>query len=204
MGGIPEWTARSNNMAQPSRVELLSPELRERLHALLQDPAITLAQVADTINDEAGGGAPVVSKSGVHRYAQRMRRWAEQNRQARLVVQELSQQLGAEGAQRFSEAMIFSLRTMVFDVIGAVRALRDDMDEDAEPAAVAAVTGLVTQLTLALQRIESAESRSARRRRELREEMAREAAEVAGQEAQRAGLSDATVEAIKQRVLGVA
>ena len=203
MGGIPEWTARWNSMAQPSRVELLSPELRERLHALLQDPAITLAQVADTINDEAGG-APVVSKSGVHRYAQRMRRWAEQNRQARLVVQELSQQLGAEGAQRFSEAMIFSLRTMVFDVIGAVRALRDDMDEDAEPAAVAAVTGLVTQLTLALQRIESAESRSARRRRELREEMAREAAEVAGQEAQRAGLSDATVEAIKQRVLGVA
>lgn len=189
-------------MSQPSRVELLSPELRERLHALLQDPAITLAQVASTINDEAG--VPVVSKSGVHRYAQRMRRWAEQNRQARLVVQELSQQLGAEGAQRFSEAMIFSLRTMVFDVIGAVRALRDDMDEDAEPAAVAAVTGLVTQLTLALQRIESAESRSAKRRSELRAEMARDAAEAAAAEGRREGLSAETVQAIRTRILGAA
>lgn len=189
-------------MALRSRVELLSPELRRRLHDLLQDPALTLAQVTEAINEQAG--STVVSKTGVHRYQQRMRRWAEQNRQARLVVEELSQQLGAEGTQRFSEAMIFSLRTMVFDVIGAVRALRDDMDEDAEPAAVAAVTGLVTQLTLALQRLESAESRSARRRSELREEMARDAAEAAGQEAQRAGLSDATVETIKQRVLGVA
>ena len=110
-------------MPQPSRVALLSPELRQRLHALLQDPAITLTQVAELINEQAG--KTVVSKSGVHRYQQRMRRWAEQNRQARLVVEELSQQMGAEGAQRFSEAMLFQVRTMVFDLAGAVRELQD-------------------------------------------------------------------------------
>lgn len=189
-------------MPQPSRVALLSPELRQRLHALLQDPAITLTQVASLINEQAG--ETVVSKSGVHRYQQRMRRWAEQNRQARLVVEELSQQMGAEGAQRFSEAMLFQVRTMVFDLAGAVRELQDSADGDAEPAAVVALATLVTRLTLALQRIESAESRSARRRADLRAEMARDAAEAAAAEGRREGLSAATVQAIRTRILGAA
>lgn len=189
-------------MPQPSRVALLSPELRQRLHALLQDPAITLTQVAELINEQAGKA--VVSKSGVGRYHQRMRRWAEQNRQARLVVEELSQQLGAEGAQRFSEAMLLQVRSMVFDLAGAVRRLQDDADEDAEPATVAEIAALLGQVTLALQRIESAESRSARRRRDLREEMARDAAEAAAAEGRREGLSAETVQAIRTRILGAA
>lgn len=185
-----------------SRVDLLSPELRQRLHALLQDPALTLGQVAAAVN--AAAGEQVVSKSGVGRYHQRMRRWAEQNRQARLVVEELSQQMGAEGAQRFSEAMLFQVRTMVFDLAGTLRRLQDEADEDAEPATVAEFATLLSRVTLALQRIESAESRSARRRRDLREEMARDAAEAAAAEGRRAGLSAETVQTIRTRILGAA
>jgi DNA-binding transcriptional regulator WhiA len=67
-------------MGQKSSVEKLPKNLREKLLEMLNDPACTQAWIAEAINDEAGEA--VLSKSGVNRCAQRMKKFAEKNRQA--------------------------------------------------------------------------------------------------------------------------
>jgi hypothetical protein len=71
-------------VGQKSSVEKLPKNLREKLLEMLNDPACTQAWIAEAINDEAGEA--VLSKSGVNRYAQRMKKFAEKNRQAREVA----------------------------------------------------------------------------------------------------------------------
>ena len=48
-------------MGQKSCVDRLSPELREKLLELLNNPAVTQAEIVDAINAEAG--EPLISKS---------------------------------------------------------------------------------------------------------------------------------------------
>jgi DNA-binding transcriptional regulator WhiA len=68
-------------MGQKSSIEKLPKNLREKLLEMLNDPACTQAWIAEAINDEAAEA--VLSKSGVNRYALRMKKFAEKNRQAR-------------------------------------------------------------------------------------------------------------------------
>ena len=72
-------------MPTRSAIERLPDELRKRLIELLQNPAVTQQAVADIINAEAGGS--VVSRSSVNRYAIKMERFADKNRQARQVAE---------------------------------------------------------------------------------------------------------------------
>jgi DNA-binding transcriptional regulator WhiA len=67
-------------VGQKSSVEKLPKNLREKLLEMLNDPACTQAWIVEAINGEAGEA--VLSKSGVNRYALRMKKFAEKNRQA--------------------------------------------------------------------------------------------------------------------------
>jgi hypothetical protein len=71
-------------VGQKSSIDKLPKNLREKLLEMLADPACTQAWIVEAINDEAGEA--VLSKSGVNRYALRMKKFAEKNRQAREVA----------------------------------------------------------------------------------------------------------------------
>ena len=58
-------------MGQKSCVDRLSPELREKLLELLNNPAVTQAQIVDAINAEAG--EPLISKSSLKRTGRRVK-----------------------------------------------------------------------------------------------------------------------------------
>jgi hypothetical protein len=66
-------------MGQKSAVDRLPEVLRKKLLEMLQDPAVTQAEIVDAINAEAG--ETLLSRSSMNRYAQRMKRFAEKNRQ---------------------------------------------------------------------------------------------------------------------------
>ena len=72
-------------MGQKSAVDKLPEPLRKRLIELLNRPDVTQLEIVDAINAEAG--EPLISKSSLNRYAQRMKKFAEKNRQAREVAE---------------------------------------------------------------------------------------------------------------------
>lgn len=185
-----------------SSIERLSPELRRRLHALLDDPAVTQEQVAAAVNEAAG--ETVVSKSAVNRYAVQMKRFAEHNRQAREMAVAYLQHVGPAGQQEMSEVLIQQLRTLTWDLLMRFRALQEGMGEAPEAEVIDQITDLVARVGRTIRDTEAAADRSAERRRRLRQETAKQAAAAAGQEAKRQGLSQATIDTIRQRILGVA
>jgi hypothetical protein len=71
-------------MGQKSAVDRLPENLRTRLREMLQDPAVTQAEIVDAINAESGES--LLSRSSMNRYAQRMKRFAEKNRQAKEIA----------------------------------------------------------------------------------------------------------------------
>lgn len=187
-------------MPRASRIDLLAPDLRERLQTLLATPGITHQQVADAINEQAG--QVVVSKSGVNRYAVGMRRFAERNRQARELVTAYLAHVGPEGQEEMSQVMVHQLRTIIYDLMLEIQTLQEGEAED--PERIRRIAELVSRVSRSLRETEAAADRSAERRRQVRAEVAAAAAAEATAAAKEAGLSRETVDAIKERILGVA
>ena len=191
-------------MARASSIDLLAPELRQRLHELLDQPGVTQQQIADALNAEAG--ETVTSKSAVNRYAVRMRKFAEANREAQQAVKAYLAHCGAEGQQEMSEVLVHQLRLIAFDAVALMRNLHQAESDDASDQADTAerMGRLLAQAARSLRDIEMAADRSIERRRKLKAEIAEEAAEAGAAEARAAGISDATIDAIRKRILGVA
>ncbi len=192
-------------MARASSIDRLAPELRQRLHELLDRPGVTQQQIADALNAEAG--ETVTSKSAVNRYAVHMRKFAERNRAATQAVKAYLAHCGAEGQQELSEVLVHQLRTIAFDAVAMMQNLHDQAENDdpSDQAETAERMGkLLAQAARSLRDIEMAADRSIERRRKLKAEIAQEAAEAGVAEARAAGISDATIDAIRKRILGVA
>lgn len=187
-------------MPRQSTIDLLTPELRARLQALLATPGVTQQQIADTINQEAGG--VVVSKSAVNRYHVAMRKFATKNRQAREVVEAYLAHAGAEGQQQLSEVLVHQLRTITFDLMIEIQEVQESEPDD--PERIHRIAELLGRVARSVRETEQAADRSAERRRRLRQEVAEAAAAEASAAAQEAGLSAGTVAAIRERILGVA
>ena len=183
-------------MPRPSSIDALSPELRGRLIELLGTPGVTQEQIAQELRD-AGAS---VSKSSVNRYKKRMDRFAERNRQAREVVSAYLAHSGAEGQQDLSESILHQLRTIAFDFLLRLQ----DVDTEEEGIDPEQFGKLLSQASRSARDIEMAADRSMERRRKLREEAIKEAAEAAVKAGKREGLSQDTVSAIREQVLGVA
>lgn len=187
-------------MGQHSRLERLPPQLKDRLHALLADPHVTQQEIADALNAEAG--EPVTSQSGVSRYAQTMRRFAAENRQATQIVQAWVKQVGAEGQQDLGEAIIHQLRHHIFDLQVRIQEYRESADVDSE--ATERIAELLHRAARTVASAELAAARSINSRRRIEERTRKQAAAAAESEAKAAGLSDEMVDALRTRILGVA
>ena len=179
-----------------SSIDRLSAELRQKLNELLSRPEATQQEVTEALNEAAG--ETVVSKSAVNRYAQRMRKLADRNRQAREVVRECLAEIGPEGQNEIGEMLIHRLRNFAFDLMGTIDEQKADSPEAIERAAK-----LTGQLSRALRDLESAATANAERRRKLQAEVEAAAADVE-RTARKGGISDETAAELRRRILGIA
>jgi hypothetical protein len=183
-------------MGQKSAVDRLPEKLRGKLLEMLHDPAITQAEIVDAINDEAG--EPLVSKSSLNRYAQRMKKFAEKNRQAKEVADAYIEKFGAEDRNRLGKVVNEQIRLAAFDLISEIDELKESGQLDPE-----VITEIIFKVSRGLKDLEQAEKLNAERSETIRKATLTEAAEIVEQSAKSDGLSAETVEKIKKQILGL-
>ena len=161
-----------------------------------QDPAITQMEIVDAINAEAG--ETLLSRSSMNRYARRMKRFAEKNRQAKEIADAYIDKYGTDNRVKLGKAVNEQLRLAVFDLIGEIEGVRDD-PEIKTPQ----IADMLYKQSRGLKELEAAEKLNAERTESIRRAALAEAAEAVEQTAVSNGLTGETVEIIKKRILGL-
>lgn len=181
-------------MPRPSNIDLLPAEIRDALHELLRNPAITGTEVAMQVNTwlEALGSDLRVSKSGVNRYGQRMDKVGAKMQQSRQIAEMWIGKLGNAPQGQVGKLLNEFLRTMAFDA-----AL--EMSEGETPPA----PKMIKDLSLAVKHLEDAASVNEKRDREIRRQANEEAAKIAEKVGTEQGLSTEAVQSIKNKILGI-
>jgi hypothetical protein len=183
-------------MGQKSAVDKLPEKLRYKLMEMLRNPAITQAEIVDAINDEAG--EPLVSKSSLNRYAQRMKKFAEKNRQAKEVADAYIDKFGAENRNKLGQVVNEQIRLAVFDLMTELDEVKQSDDFNA-----LGITEILFKVSRALKELEQAEKLNAERTNDIRKTALAEAASVVEQNAKAEGLTAETVTKIKKQILGL-
>jgi hypothetical protein len=183
-------------MGQKSAVDRLPENLRVRLLEMLQDPAITQAEIVDAINAEAG--ETLLSRSSMNRYAQRMKRFAEKNRQAKEIADAYIDKYGTDNRVKLGKVVNEQIRLAVFDLIGEIEEIREDPD-----IKTPMIADMLYKLSRGLKELEAAENLNAERTESIRKSALADAAEIVEQEAKSAGLDDAALDIIKRKILGI-
>jgi hypothetical protein len=183
-------------MGQKSAVDKLPENLRAKLIEMLQNPAVTQAEIADAINAEAG--EPVVSQSSVNRYSQRMKKFTEKNRQAREVADAYLERFGADSRNKLGKIVNEQIRLAAFDLMGEIEDIKNNEDFDAKD-----LTEILLKVAKSLRELEQAEKLNAEREERIRKATLAEAAEAVEQTAKSNGLTIDTIEKIKKQILGL-
>lgn len=175
-------------MGRKSSIRLLPDELRTELDRLLADGRHTIAEVTAHLRGLGAG----VSRSAVHRYSQDFEKVAQDIRLAREMAQAIGRELEAVPDGDSGRLAIESLQALLLRARMQL-ASGDELD-------VAALA----QLSRAAKDLQSALKSNVDVELKVRERAAREAADAAEQVAVEQGLSAGTVDAIKERILGIA
>jgi polyhydroxyalkanoate synthesis regulator phasin len=183
-------------MGQKSAVDRLPEKLRARLREMLQDPAVTQAEIVDAINTEAG--ETLLSRSSMNRYAQRMKHFAEKNRQAKEIADAYIDKYGSDNRVKLGKVVNEQIRLAVFDLIGEIEEIRED-PEIKSPQ----IADMLYKLSRGLKELEAAEKLNAERTESIRKAALAEAAEAVEQTAKSSGLTAETIEKIKKQILGL-
>ena len=183
-------------MGQKSAVDRLPENLRAKLLEMLQNPAVTQAEIVDAINAEAG--EQLLSRSSMNRYAQRMKRFAEKNRQAKEIADAYIDKYGTDNRVKLGKVVNEQIRLAVFDLIGEIEEIREDPDIKTPQ-----IADMLYKLSRGLKELEAAEKLNAERTESIRKAALAEAAEAVEQTAESSGLTAETVEIIKKRILGL-
>ena len=120
-------------MGQKSAVDKLPKKLRDKLIEMLHNPAVTQAEIVDAINAEAG--EPLISKSSMNRYAQKMKRFAEKNHHAKEIADAYTDKYGGENRQTLGKVINKQMRVAIFDLMGEFDEIREDPEMKATEAA---------------------------------------------------------------------
>ena len=183
-------------MGQKSAVDKLPKKLRDKLIAMLHNPAVTQAEIVDAINAEAG--EPLISKSSMNRYAQKMKRFADKNMQAKEIADAYIDKYGGENRQTLGKVINEQMRVAIFDLMGEFDEIREDPKVKGTDAA-----DMLYKISRGLKELEQAEKLNAERTDSIRKEALADAAEVVEKEAKSAGLDEAALEIIKRKILGI-
>ena len=163
-------------MGQKSAIDKLPEQLRTKLLEMLHNPAITQADIVDAINDEAG--EPLLSRSSMNRYAQRMRRFAEKNRQAKEIADAYIDKYGTDNRVKLGKVVNEQIRLAVFDLIGELEESREDPETTVRDSA-----DILAKLSRGLKDLETAEKLNAERTENIRKAALVEAAKAVEQSA---------------------
>ena len=184
-------------MGQKSSVDRLSKKLRERLIELLQNPAVTQLEVVELVNAEAG--KPVVSKSSVNRYKQKLDKFAQKSREAREVADAYIEKYGAGSRNKLGKVANEYIRLMVFDLITEL----EELKEAGGAIKPETVTDIIYKVSRAIKDLEQAEKLNAERSEEIRTEALAEAAALVEETGKQNGLTAQTIEKLKKDILGL-
>jgi len=182
-------------MGQKSAVDKLPKRLRTKLIKMLQDPACTQVQIADAIN--AAAGEPIISKSSVNRYAQRMKTFAEKNKQAKEVAELYLEKFG-EGRNKLGKIVNEQVRLVAFELISELDELKEK--KKIKPQGI---TEIIFKVSRGLRDLELAEKLNAERSEGIRKATLEEAAKIAEKIARQEGVSAKTTEKLKKEILGI-
>jgi hypothetical protein len=183
-------------MGQKSAVDRLPEKLRYKLLEMLHNPAITQAEIVDAINDEAG--EQLLSKSSMNRYSQKMKKFAEKNRQAKEIADAYIEKYGSDDRQKLGKVINEQMRVAIFDLMGEFDEIREDPEIKGTDAA-----DMLYKISRGLKELEQAEKLNAERSETIRKATLVEAAEIVEQNAKSDGLTSETVEKIKKQILGL-
>jgi hypothetical protein len=183
-------------MGQKSAVDRLPENLRTKLLEMLQNPAITQAEIVDAINADAG--ETLLSRSSMNRYAQRMKRFAEKNRQAREIADAYIDKYGTDNRVKLGKVVNEQIRLAVFDLIGEIEEISADPEIKKTE-----IADMLYKLSRGLKELEASEKLNAERTESIRKATLAEAAEAVEQTARSNGLTGETIEKIKKQILGL-
>lgn len=185
-----------------SKVELLPKDIRDTLNAFLRSGDMNQKDILEAVNqmiDEAGlGDDAKPSRSSFHRYAKRMEGMGQRLRQSREVAEVWVTKLGEAPTSDVGKLLQEFVRTMAFET--SMRMMENSEGEEGEVISPKALG----QLALVVQRIEQAAMTSHKVEKEIRAAFAAEAAEQAEHIVKQAGITDATAQDIKNKILGIA
>ena len=191
-------------MSRPSSVRRLPEAVREALNSWLRDPAITQAEARERANAllaEIDPAARPLSRSAVNRYDLSMREVGQKIIEQREIADQWIGKLGSQPAGQLGHLVVETIRTVAFEC-GQMMA-RGELTAESLPGTL----DQLNKLALAAQRLSRSSAEEERRERQIREEArkqaAADAADAAGEAASEQGLSAATVDLIKRKVLGV-
>lgn len=183
-------------MGQKSAVDKLPEPLRKRLIALLNRPEITQKEIVDVINAEAG--EPLLSKSSVNRYAVRMKKFAEKNRQAREVAEAYLEKYGSDTRNKLGKVVNEQIRLVAFDLICELEELKEESDINPR-----IMTDVIFKVSRGLQALEQAEKLNAEREDAIRELILKETASKVEAVAKKKGVSKEALDAIYAEVFKI-
>ena len=174
-------------MATRSSIRKLPEELRAVLDSLLRDDKCTIVQITDHLKTLGAN----VSKSAVHRYSQDFDRMADDIRLTREMARAIGRELKDDIDGNATQMLVESMHALL---LKARMQLADSGDIDAKS---------VSDLAKAVKDLQTASKSSAEMRLKLRDQVVREAAAAVDEVSEKQGLSAETVQAIKERILGI-
>jgi hypothetical protein len=175
---------------QPSSIDRLPDDIREKLQELLRDPRVTQLDATRQINEILAdqGEEAKLSKSAVNRYAVRMETIGAKIRQSREVAKMWIGRLGAEPQGEVGKLLNEMVRNLAFD-------LTSEMLEGNEPIE----PRMLKDLAFAVERLEKAASENTKREDQIRIKVADEVQLTA----KKCGLSDSSADMIRRKILGI-
>jgi hypothetical protein len=182
-----EKTIRKRKPSRPSSLRQLDPSIKEAVDTAIREGRLTIDQIVKLIA-ENGGDA---SRSAVGRYVKNANEKLEDYRQAMQVASVWVDKIGKEPQGDVGRMVLEILKVVAFNSIGDIQQVAP---ED------------LMFLAKAMKDIAGADKLAVDREINVRKLVAAQAAKVAGDVAKtvkKAGLSDATIEAIRAQILGI-
>ena len=183
-------------MGQKSAVDRLPEDLRKKLIELLKRPDVTQLEIVDAINAEAG--EPLISKSSLNRYAVRMKKFAEKNRQAREVAEAYLEKYGSDTRNRLGKVVNEQVRLVAFDLIAELEELKEKSEVDPK-----LMTEVIFKVARGLKDLEQAEKLNAEREDAIRELILKETAAKVEAVGKKKGVSKEAMETILAEVFRI-
>lgn len=184
-------------MGQKSNIDKLPKALRAKLIEMLQDPAITQAEVVAAINADAG--TDVVSKSSVNRYKLRMEKFARRSQEAREVAELYMTKYGADSRNKLGKMANESMRVMAYDLITEI----SELSESGEKPKPELLIDMVYKVSRALKDLEAADKANAERENEIREAILKETADKVSAACKQRGVTKEARAAVLAEVFGI-